>query len=112
MRTARSSSRPGRVSPRHTRDQAHPRDQATPRPGTLPPGPGTFPWTEWQTGVNITLPRTSFVGGNKKAFQWMAYRSLSNRCRQTDWQNDWLTDWQKDTTETLPFRTQLRAVIR
>ena len=26
------------------------------------------PWTEWQTRKNITLPQTSFVCGNNKAF--------------------------------------------
>ena len=78
MRTARSSSRPG-GSPSGTlpREQAppgsrHPPDQAPPRPGTpreqtSPPGPGTPLLTEFLTHAyeNITLPQTSFAGGNK-----------------------------------------------
>ena len=39
------------------------------------------PWTEWMTHrcKNITLPQTSFPGGNKKAFQKDAYRPLVDR---------------------------------
>ena len=90
MRTARSSSRlggwgslhqapPGAGTPRPgtPKDQTpprsrHPREQAPPweqaPPGTRhPPGAGTPPpWTEFLTHAceNITLPQTSFAGGN------------------------------------------------
>ena len=76
MRTARSSGRLrgacfGGVSPRHSPGQT-PREQAPPPPqlgaGT-PPGPGT-PWNQapprgqTHTCKHITLPQTSFAGGN------------------------------------------------
>ena len=86
MRTARSSSRPGGLH-QAPLDQAPPGagtplDQASPTPqDQTPPGtrhtpPGADPpprdqapllWTEFLTHAyeNITLPQTSFAGGNK-----------------------------------------------
>ena len=37
------------------------------------------PCGQTHTCKHITLPQTSFAGGNKKAFQWDAYRPLANR---------------------------------
>ena len=69
MRTAR---RGLHLSP----DQACPQIQAAPLPGSRPPRAGTTPppagtpplWTEFLTHAseNITLPQTSFAGGNNK----------------------------------------------
>ena len=69
MRTARSSSRPGGSPPGSPPDQAA-RDQAP------PPRPGTPPWTihpppRGQTCKHITLPQTSFAGGNYAENMWM-----------------------------------------
>ena len=69
MRTARSSSRPG-VSTRHPPEQVPtPPDQAPPHqapPRTRhPPGGGTPPCGQTHTCKHITLPQTSFAGGNK-----------------------------------------------
>ena len=60
MRTARSSSRPGEVSTHIPPGAGTPQNQAP--PGTRHP----HLWTEFLTHVceNITLPQTSFAGGN------------------------------------------------
>ena len=57
MRTTRSSSHPGGGVSTPPQDQPPPRDQAP--PWAL--------WTEFLTHAceNITLPQTSFAGGNK-----------------------------------------------
>ena len=47
-------------------------DTHPPGPGTPTPGPGTLPpWTETLTHAtqNITLPQTSFAGGNKRILE-------------------------------------------
>ena len=74
MRTACGSSRPGGkgVSTRQPRDQT-PLDQAL---GADPPGADTPSlWTEFLTHAceNITLPQTSFAGGN---YTWGFQRRL------------------------------------
>ena len=62
MRTGRSSGRPGGVSTKPPRDQTH-----TPLP---PPGPDTPSSVNRMTNrcKNITLPQTSFAGGNNHGF--------------------------------------------
>ena len=85
MRTAHSSSRPRGVSTRHPPGTRPPWEQ-TPPWSTPPLGPDASPpWTEFLTHAyeNITLPQTSFVGGNK-AFQSNASQLLVNR---------WATWW-------------------
>ena len=69
MLTTRSSSRP-----EGDLHQASPPGAGTPRsrpplPGPdTPPGPG-IPRGQTHACKRITLPQTSFAGGNKKAFQ-------------------------------------------
>ena len=57
MRTARSSSRPGGVSIRHPQDHAPP-------PGTGTPPDQAPPRGQTHACKHITLPQTSFAGGN------------------------------------------------
>ena len=75
MRTARSSSRPrgigGGVEGLHQApswDQAPPQTRHPPWDQARPPVSGTPPWTETLTHAtqNITLPQTSFAGGNNE----------------------------------------------
>ena len=71
MRTTHSSSRQGGGSPHppHPRDQAPPQD---PAPSPLEQGPGTprrrdqaLPCGQTHIRKHITLPQTSFAGGNE-----------------------------------------------